>query len=87
MQPIQDLLNRIRWDPEFGRGHFEIAYYDRVEKALVRVPMERVAFPPGDHFALEAVTEDGAAHSVPLHRVREVSRDGIVIWRRSAAHD
>jgi len=82
MIPIQDLLNRIRWDPEFGRGRFELSYYDRVEKALVRVPFERLTFPPGDHFFLEAVDADGEVHTVPLHRVREVSRDGVVIWRR-----
>ncbi len=82
MQPIQDLVNRIRWDPEFARGHFELAYYDRVENTLVRVPFERVAFPPGDHFFFEAVAADGEVHTVPLHRVREVSRDGVVIWRR-----
>jgi uncharacterized protein (UPF0248 family) len=29
MQPLQDLLHRIQWDPEFGRGTFAIGYEDR----------------------------------------------------------
>ena len=36
MTPIHELLNRIRWDEEFGRGRFELGYYDRHEDAVVR---------------------------------------------------
>jgi len=32
MIPIQELLNRIKWDKSFGAGRFEITYYDRVEE-------------------------------------------------------
>ena len=31
MIPIQELLSRIRWDESFGKGDFEIGYYDRVD--------------------------------------------------------
>jgi uncharacterized protein (UPF0248 family) len=82
MTPIQDLLNRIRWDREFGHAHFEIGYYDRIEKTLVRVPFESISFPEGEPFFLEAVAPDGIVHSVPLHRVRAVWRNGTVIWQR-----
>lgn len=82
MIPIHELLGRIRWDPAFARGRFELAYYDRVERKLIRVPIERVQFPAGDRFFVEAVAPDGEVRSVPLHRVREVVHDGAVIWRR-----
>ncbi len=82
MTPLKELLDRIRWDPEFGRGRFELAYYDRVAGRLIHVPFEQIRFPPADHFFFEAVTEDGEVHAIPLHRVREVARDGVVIWRR-----
>lgn len=39
MIPIHQLLARIRWDPQFGQGRFEIAYYDRVKRALMRLPL------------------------------------------------
>jgi uncharacterized protein (UPF0248 family) len=35
MQPIQALLHRIEWDPEFGFAKFVVGYYDRVAKAVV----------------------------------------------------
>lgn len=82
MIPIQDLLHRIRWDPGFGKAEFEIGYLDRVTGRIVRVPFERVRFEAGEHFAFEAVEDDGSVHAVPLHRVREVWRDGEVIWQR-----
>jgi len=80
--PIHELLNRIRWDPEFGDAAFVIGYNDRVKGCIVQVPLKHVAFagPGGDSF--EATDEDGSAHLVPYHRVREVYRDGVLIWRR-----
>jgi uncharacterized protein (UPF0248 family) len=82
MIPIQDLLHRIQWDPEFGKAEHVVGYLDRVSGTLVRVPFRRIRFPTGEHFALEAVQDDGAVHDVPLHRVREVWRDGVLIWHR-----
>ena len=38
MIPIHQLLSRIRWDPEFGRGTFDLGYFDRVEERVVIVP-------------------------------------------------
>jgi len=82
MIPIQDLLHRIQWDAEFAKGAFEVGYYDRVENRIVRVPFRHVHFEKGEHFMFEAVEEDGSVHSVPLHRVREVWRNGELIWHR-----
>ena len=82
MTPIQDLLHRIRWDPEFGKGEFEIGYEDRLAGRIVRVPFRRVHLERGAHFAFDAVEDDGSTHSVPFHRVREVWRDGELIWQR-----
>ncbi len=84
MIPIHELLARIRWDPEFGRGRFEIAYFDRSRKTLVRLPLDRIRISP-DRFGFETIEDDGSAHSVPYHRVREVWRDGELIWSRRKA--
>jgi len=81
MIPIQDLLNRIRWDEHYG-GDFVLGYYDRVTDGIVRVPLTEITFPPDDHFAFVVVDEEAAAHSVPYHRVREVFRNGELIWQR-----
>lgn len=84
MQPIEDLLSRIRWDPEFGKGAFALGYIDRVAGTEQVVALRAVRFDaarPGT-FTLE--DEDGAARHIPPHRVRTVYRDGVVIWRRPA---
>ena len=51
MIPIQDLLHRIRWDEEFGKGNFEIGYYDRVKDRIIRVSFQRIIFKKGDKFS------------------------------------
>jgi uncharacterized protein (UPF0248 family) len=82
--PIHDLLARIRWDPQFARGRFELAYLDRNRKALVRLPLERIRTQASNRFGFEALEADGSVHSVPYHRVRAVWRDGELIWSRHA---
>ncbi|HYL24774.1 MAG TPA: DUF504 domain-containing protein [Burkholderiales bacterium] len=82
MTPLHELLARIRWDPDFGRGRFELAYYDRERKGLVRLPFERISTSAEDRFAFQAVENDGSVHSVPYHRVRQVWHDGVLIWSR-----
>ena len=82
MTPIQDLLHRIQWDPEFGKSEFIIGYHDRLNDRIVRVPFQRVELSPGEHFSFTVTEDDGSLHMVPLHRVREVWRDGQLIWQR-----
>ena len=82
MEPIWELLNRIRWDARFGFARFVIGYEDHVARAVVKVPFEHIHFDPGDRFAFEVVGEDGTVRSIPLHRVREVYRNGELIWHR-----
>lgn len=82
MIPIHELLQRIRWDREFGRGEFEIGYYDRVENAIIRVPVRDILFDKDHHGIFELAGADGTLHGIPLHRIREVYKDGELIWRR-----
>ena len=53
MQPVQDLLHRIRWDQVFAEADFEIGYYDRVADWIVRVPFATLHFPEDDSFGFE----------------------------------
>ncbi len=82
MIPIHKLLSRIHWDKSFGKGQFEIGYYDRVEDTIIRVPLREILFEPGDRSSFKIVDADGEVHSVPLHRIKEVYRDGELIWHR-----
>ncbi|MGD8631504.1 MAG: DUF504 domain-containing protein [Gammaproteobacteria bacterium] len=82
MMPIHELLNRIRWDREFGQGEFEVGYLDRVAGEIMRVPLREVSFEPEDHFAFNLTDEEGELHSIPLHRIKQVFRNGALIWQR-----
>lgn len=82
MISINDLLNRIQWDEEFGRSSFEIGYLDRLAKRIVRVPFRQLILTKGDHFAFQLMDTEGVVRSIPFHRIREVYRDGELIWKR-----
>lgn len=82
MITIKQLLDRIRWDREFGRGDFAIGYYDRVARRIIRVPLQDLRIDPADHFAFDVLGSEGELHHVPFHRVRQVFKDGTLIWRR-----
>jgi uncharacterized protein (UPF0248 family) len=87
MQPIQDLLHRIRWDREFGKGAFAIGYWDRVAGSEQVVPFTSIAFDPDNPGVLLILDPDEERLRIPLHRVRVVYRDGIEIWRRPGQAD
>ncbi len=55
MIPIRELLSRIRRDKKVGRGEFIIGYYDRVEDAIIRLPLREILVRPDDHFAFDII--------------------------------
>ncbi|MBS0513755.1 MAG: DUF504 domain-containing protein [Proteobacteria bacterium] len=82
MTPLHELLNRIRWDAEFGAADFVVGYYDRVARDIVRVDLRALSIDPDNPSLLDLVDEDDVVRSMPMHRVREVFRDGELIWKR-----
>ena len=82
MIPIHELLSRIRWDEEFGNADFVIGYYDRVENDIVQVPLKELFFEKDDHFDFELIDDVGVTHTIPLHRIKDVYRNGVLIWHR-----
>lgn len=83
MQPIHELLARIRHDREFGSGQIEIGYFDRREGTIHRVAMKEIGFPADERRVFDLVDETGRVRRIPFHRVREVYRNGQRIWHRS----
>ena len=84
MIPIHELLNRIKWDAEFGHAQFTVGYCDRFEKNIIEVPLKELHFDKNDHFGFEIIDDMGETHSIPLHRIREVHRNGQLIWHRDS---
>ena len=44
MTPIHQLLARIRHDPQFGQGVFELGYLDRFDTEVHRIALGHVDF-------------------------------------------
>ncbi len=79
------MLDRIKWDAEFGRGEFVLGYYDRVLGRETMVPFASVTVDAQRRGTFTFTDPDGVARRIPLHRVRTVYKDGAVIWRRPAS--
>jgi uncharacterized protein (UPF0248 family) len=84
VQPLQDLLARITWDPDFGKGRFALGYEDRMVPEETVIPFAAVRFDVSRPGTFSIQHEDGSVAHIPLHRVRTVYRNGEAIWRRPA---
>ena len=85
MIPIHELLNRIRWDPEFAMGEFQLGYFDRAENRIILVSLKEVTFPDDNPQTFQLTDLEGQLHRIPFHRVREVYKDFQRIWHRDPA--
>ena len=82
MIPIHELLNKIRWNSEFGKGTFEIGYFDRIAQKIILVSFKRILLEKGNHATFQLMDANGELLTIPFHRVREVYKDGEQIWSR-----
>lgn len=87
MIPIHELLSRIRWDAKFAASHFVIGYWDRVAGKVLHADLREIAWDLDNPTFFDLVDGEGVAHSIPFHRVREVWRDGKLIWQRHPPGD
>lgn len=81
METIRELLNRIRWDDEFGRGTFEIGIFDRIADAIEFHSLAELELETGNHYSF-TLCVDGVTLAIPFHRIREVRKNGECIWKR-----
>lgn len=87
MRPIHELLARIRWDAQFAGSRFVIGYWDRVARKLLHVDLREIAWDTDNPSLFDLTDAGGIVHSIPFHRVREVWRDGVLIWQRHPVGD
>lgn len=85
MIPIQDVLHRIQWDSAWRGRRFEVGFLDRVAGTIMRVPFGELHLDGGARASLTVRDPDGSVRRIPLHRVRQVWRDGVMVWERPPA--
>lgn len=79
MQPIHELLNEIKWNPNLDKKAFTVCYYDRVLDKLLTVNFLNIK-----HFnkTFIIIEKEGKEIEIPLHRIKEVRKHGTLIWKR-----
>ena len=87
MIPIHELLSRIRWDPQFSARRCVVGYWARVAGRVLYADLRESSWDADNPALFNLLDEKRVAHSIPFHRVREVWRDGGLIWQRHPAGD
>ena len=78
MTPIQDLLNKIKWDKRENPNQYTIFYYDRILNKLIQIPYTKIKKLEGSFMVLDNEQES----NIPLHRVKKVEKNNVVVWER-----
>ncbi len=78
MIPIQDLLNKIKWDKRESPEQNSIFYFDRILNKLVSIPYNNIKRLEGSFMVLDNEEET----NIPLHRIKKVTKKDDVIWER-----
>ena len=56
MQPIHELLNKIKWDKREDPKQYSIFYYDRILKKLIKVPYAKIKRIEGSFMVLDRLS-------------------------------
>ena len=78
MMYIGDLLNKIRWDKRLKAEEYTLIYFDRIAEKSFEAPFNAIS--RSGNFMI--IKRNGQDASIPLHRIREVRRNGKVVWER-----
>jgi len=78
MQPIHELLNKIKWDKREDPEQYSIFYFDRILRKLIKIPYDKIKRIEGSFMILD----NGEESNIPLHRIKKVVKDSAVVWER-----
>jgi len=75
---IGDLLNKIRWDKNLKSEEYIIVYFDRIAEKTFEIPFNSISR-KGNFIVINRF---GQEIHIPLHRIRQVKRNGKIVWER-----
>ena len=79
MMLLKELLDKIKWDKSEDPEQYSVFYLDRIAKKLVELKYKEIKRIE-DSFMV--IVRDNEETFIPLHRVKEVRRQGKLVWRR-----
>lgn len=77
MQPIKDIINKIKWDKRENPKDYSLIYIDLGKKK--ELPYTDIKRLEGNFMIIE---RNGEETEIPLHRIREVKKKDKIIWKR-----
>ena len=80
MKSIKDIINKMFWDKKEDREDYSFFYIDRITKKDVEIKGKDIKKTEGSFIV---VARDGEEAEIPMHRIRAVKKDGMVVWVRS----
>jgi len=79
MQYILDLLNKIKWDKKENPDDYSIAHFDRISNKKENIKYNKIKKIDRGFIIVE---KEDKEVNIPLHRIREVKKKGVVVWKR-----
>jgi len=75
MEPIKNLLNKIKWDKNENPKDYEIVYIDRILQQEIKIKFKTISKIEENFMIVDEA-------SIPLHRIIKVYKKGKLIWER-----
>ena len=79
MISIHELLNKIKWDKNLTPEEYKLYYLDRITNSLKEIKFAQIK--ELNVFSL-IVEKNNNDIDIPLHRIKEVRKEGKIIWKR-----
>ena len=78
VQPIKELLNKIKWDKRENPKDYSIGYLDRIQNKVIEIGYSEIKNIEGNFLVLDREEET----YIPAHRIKQVKKKGKIIWKR-----
>ena len=78
MLTAKDMLDKIKWSNKFNSNNITLTYFDRILNKNIEIKFNEAKIE--DSFII--LEKDNKISEIPLHRLREVRNNGMIIWSR-----
>lgn len=80
MKTAKEVLDKIKWDAKEDAAKYVIAYKDFESLSEIKfTDIKKI----DEGFMI--VNINGKETNIPLHRIREIKKDGEIVWQRLSA--
>lgn len=76
---ILDFLNKIKWDKKEDPKDYTIVYFDRIEETTKEIRFTAIKDIKEPFMILQRNNQEV---NIPLHRITQVKKKGVVVWQR-----